>query len=252
MSISCVCCRSSAPVPPGFGKPQTRQRNERRRKKRLAKREGSTTPPAPVGSANAIPLGTAKPVPTPEPMMMMSLRNKNKRRKFKDNAGVPSRITFQDSVAGPSPPPRLVPPSERDQLPPGLFVTSVDVEADMWPTDGVRARDQKGKKARRDANECKGEQDDVALDYGKALEEDSAAVGSSLDYLTLEKAWTRAPRLVNKTVLPIGCVVGWQVRQSSTSFDKIPSKIVGTWDKPHYAHTRNDAISCACSDRRGR
>jgi hypothetical protein len=157
-------------------------------------------------------------------MMMMSLRNKNKRRKFKDTAGVPSRITFQDNVAGPSPPPRLVPPSERDQLPPGLFVTSVDVEADMWPSDGVRAGDQAGKKTRRDADECKREQNDVVLDYGKALEEDSAAVGSSLDYLALEKAWTNAPRLVHKTVLPIGCIVGWQVRQSSSLLIKFPQR----------------------------
>jgi hypothetical protein len=144
---------------------------------------------------------------------MMSLKNKNKRRGFKDTAGIPSRITFQDNAAYPSPPPRLVPPSERDQLPPRLFVTSVDVEADVWPSNGERVGDRKGKKTRTDNDECKVEQDDVALDYGRALVEDSAAAGSSLDHIALEKAWANAPRLVNKTELPVGCVVGWQVRQ---------------------------------------
>ncbi|KAI0250504.1 hypothetical protein BJV78DRAFT_1283123 [Lactifluus subvellereus] len=179
---------TSTPVPPGFGKPQTHTRNERRRKKRLA---------------------MPRPVSTPEPMMM-SLKNKNKRRGFKNTAGVSSRITFQDNVADPSPPPRLIPPSERDQLPPRLFVTSVDVEADIWPRDSERVGNRKGKKARTDTDKYEEEQGDVPLDYGRALEEDRTAAGSVLDYVALEKAWADAPMLVNKTSLPIGCVVGWQ------------------------------------------
>jgi hypothetical protein len=152
-------------------------------------------------------------------MMMMSLRNKNKRRGFKNTAGMPSRITFQDNVADSKPPPRLVPPSERDQLPPRLFVTSVDVEADIWPCDGERVGDRKEKKTQTVTDECKEEQDDVALDYSGTLEEN----GATADYVALEKAWTNAPTLVNKAgnkaVLPIGCVVGWQVRQPSMSSD---------------------------------
>jgi hypothetical protein len=147
--------------------------------------------------------------------MMMSLRNKNKRRGFKSTAGMPSRITFQDHVADPSPPSRLVPPSERAQLPPRLFVTSVDVEAHIWPSDGEQVGDRKQKKTQTVTDECKEEQDGVALDYNGTLEENSATA----DYVTLEKAWTNAPPLVNKAVLPIGCVVGWQVRQPSVSSD---------------------------------
>ena len=215
--ISCVRRYRSTPVPPGFGKPQTHTRNERRRKKRLAMREGNAAPPALDGSANAIPLGPAKPVSTPEPMMM-SLKNKNKRRGFKNNAGMPSRITFQDNDANPSPPPRLIPPSERDQLPPRLFVTSVDVEADIWPRDSERGGDRKGKKTQMDTDEE--QQDGVTLDYGKAPEEDRTTAGSVLDYVALEKAWADAPVLVNKISPPIGCVVGWQVRQPCTSSDR--------------------------------
>ncbi|KAH9995174.1 hypothetical protein BJV74DRAFT_830243 [Russula compacta] len=196
-------------VPPGCGKPQTRARNERRRKKRLSEREGNAAPPpAPAGSSNAIPLGTAKSEHTPEPMMM-SLKNKNKRRGFKSTSGIPSRITFQDNEIVPSPPPRLVAPSERDKLPPRLFVTSVEVEADV-PRDDERAWDRKWKKTQRDSYGQEEDLADVALDYGRPPEEDSTTAVSVPDYTALEKAWVNAPPLVKKDALAIGCVVGWQ------------------------------------------
>lgn len=197
-------------VPPGFGKPQTHIRNERRRRKRLAEREANIAPPAPAGSSNAIPLGTPKSVNTPEPMMM-SLKNKNKRRGFKNNASIPSHITFQDNEVAPSPPSILVPPSERVQLPPRLFVTSVDVEADMWPRNNEQTWDRKRKKIQRDSY---GQDDEanITLDYGGTAERDSAGPVSALDYTELEKAWVNAPPLVKNAALSIGCVVGWQVR----------------------------------------
>lgn len=229
------------PVPPGYGKPQTRARNERRRKKRLSEREGNAAPP-PAGNSNAIPLGTTKSEHTPGPMMM-SLKNKNKRRGFKSTSGMSSRITFQDNEIAPSPPPRLVPPSERDKLPPRLFVTSVDVDVDVRRRDDEQAWDRKRKKTQRDSY---GQEDlaDVALDYGRPPGEDSTTVVSVPDYTALEKAWVNAPPLVKRDALAIGCVVGWQVCQIHHVLTAIFSGGVGPWHKSNYPHTRCDVISC--------
>ncbi|KAH9007269.1 hypothetical protein EDB86DRAFT_2870947 [Lactarius hatsudake] len=197
-----------APVPPGFGKPQTHARNERRRKKRLFQRTTEAAPPVPGNGSNAIPLGAAKPhVHTPE-LMMMSLKNKNKRRGFKNAASVPSHVTFQDDDL--RQPQRLIPPSERDQLPPRLFVTSVDVEAGMRPRDNEQKWDRKQKKAQRDAYGHAEEQADVKLDYGEIPEEEGTTTALDLDYAALEKAWATAPVLKNTTALLIGSIVGWQ------------------------------------------
>jgi hypothetical protein len=160
-------------------------------------------------------------------MMMMSLKNKNKRRDFKNTIGMPSHITFQDNDA-PTPPPTLVPPSERNQLPPRLFVTSVDVEEDKWPRDNNQSWDRKQKKVQRESYGQAVPVDgaDVALDYGGTPEEDNKASVSMLNYTALENAWSNAPPLEEKATLSIGCIVGWQVRQFSHVFWRIISHMV--------------------------
>ena len=207
-------------MPPGFGNPQTHKRNERRRKKRLAERGTDVVPPVPAGGSNAIALGIAKSVHAPKPTtMMMSLKNKNKRREFKNTIGMPSRIIFQDNGAAPSPPPTLIPPSERGQLPPRLFVTSVDVEEDIWPRRNEQNWNWKQKKTQRESY-------GQAVDEAGTPEEDSKASVSMLNYTALENAWVNAPPLEEKAALSIGCVVGWQVRQFSHVFWRIISQIV--------------------------
>ncbi|KAG8888471.1 hypothetical protein FRB98_007600 [Tulasnella sp. 332] len=96
-------------------------------------------------------------------LMMTSLKNSNKRKGFKDRqAGRhPERIVFDDSGANAAivPPtlalsrfksqpnlPQLIPPSERTDLPRNLFVTSVDVEADLWNGKGAKSN-KNGKKS---------------------------------------------------------------------------------------------------------
>jgi len=198
------------PVPPGFGKPQTHARNERRRKKRLAERDGTTAPPGPAGSSNAIPLGTAKSAHTAEPTMM-SLKNKNKRRGFKSSTGTPAaRITFQDNESAPSAPSRPLPPSERSHLPPRLFVTSVDVEADKWRKGKEQSWDQERKNTQVDSYGQEESRAHVTLDYGGTAEEDSITASTIPDYKALENAWANAPPLVKTTTPSIGCIVGWQ------------------------------------------
>ena len=144
--------------------------------------------------------------------MMMSLKNKNKRRGFKNATSISSHITFPDNEVAPSPPSALVPPSERDHLPQRLFVTSVDVEADIWPRDGRQTWDRKRKKTQRDAY---GHEDEasITLDYDGPPECHGPAAVSMLDYTALEEAWVNASPLSKNAALSIGCVVGWQVRQ---------------------------------------
>jgi len=198
------------PVPPGFGNPLTHKRNERRRKKRRAESGSSVVPPVPAGGSNAIALGVAKSVHTPKPTgMMMSLKNKNKRRDFKNTIGMPSRITFQDNGVAPSPPPTLIPPSERGQLPPRLFVTSVDVE-DIWPKGNDQNWNRKQKKTQRESYGQVVDEADITLDYSKTPDEDKTASVSTLDYTALENAWVNAPPIEEKAILPFGCLVGWQ------------------------------------------
>ena len=150
--------------------------------------------------------------------MMMSLKNKNKRRGFKNTASTPARVTFQDDddAVALSQPQRLIPPSENDQLPPRLFVTSVDVEAGMWPRDNERKWDRKQKKVQRDAYGHAEEQADIKLDYGE-IPEESITTASDMNYAALEKLWATAPVLGNRATLPlpVGSVVGWQVRPIS-------------------------------------
>ena len=152
--------------------------------------------------------------------MMMSLKNKNKRRDFKNTIGVSSRITFQDDGVAPSPPPTLIPPSERGQLPPRLFVTSVDVEEDIWPRRNDQNWNWKQKKTQRESYGQAVDDADITLDYSKTPGEDRTVSVSTLDYTALENAWVNAPPIQEKVILPFGCVVGWQVRQSLTPFDE--------------------------------
>jgi hypothetical protein len=170
-----------------------------------------------AGGSNAIALGVAKSVQIPKPTMsMMSLKNKNKRRDFKNTIGMPSRITFDDNGVVPSPQPTLIPPSEREQLPPRLFVTSVDAEEHLWPRENDQNRNRKQKKTQRESYGQAVDEADITLDYGKTPEEDKTASVSTLDYTALENAWVNAPPIEEKAVLPFGCVVGWQVRQILT------------------------------------
>ncbi|KAL1747748.1 hypothetical protein HDZ31DRAFT_31236 [Schizophyllum fasciatum] len=146
-------------VPPGQGKTATRERNRRRRAQRNRLSQGGDTqsagvpfagippPPAALSITNGTSLGDPD---TPQSadfaeLTMFSLRNKNKSKNFRKNLKVPAgpkRIVFADEPSFAEEPqptpaarlPRLVPPSERTNLPKNVFVTSVDVEAN-WHVD---------------------------------------------------------------------------------------------------------------------
>jgi hypothetical protein len=101
-----------------------------------------------------------------------------------------------------------------------LFVTSVDVEEDIWPRRNEQNWDWKQKKAQRESYGQAVDEAEITLDYSKTTEEDRTPSISTLDYTALEDAWVNAPPIEEKATLPFGCVVGWQVRLSLTLFDE--------------------------------
>ncbi|KII96121.1 hypothetical protein PLICRDRAFT_170702 [Plicaturopsis crispa FD-325 SS-3] len=174
--------------------------------------------PAGSSSTNAIPLGPGSthsdPEPTPVPekdaaderITMASLRNKNKKRGYKNamSNALPQKIVFSSDHVEPAPArdvphsaeadahleqahratadyPRLIPPSEKQdagQLPPNLFVTSIDVE------EGMHGKKKKKKKrASQLASEpVYAEDEALYLEYG--LHEDADQVMASGDVTT--------------------------------------------------------------------
>jgi hypothetical protein len=113
-----------------------------------------------------------------------------------------------------------MPPSGRRQLPPRLFVTSVDVEEDKWPRGNDQNCNWKQKKTQRESYGQAVDEADITLDYSKTPEDDRTASVSTLDYTALENAWVNAPPIEEKAILPFGCIVGWQVRQSLMLIDE--------------------------------
>ncbi|KAK0199314.1 hypothetical protein DFS33DRAFT_1401236 [Desarmillaria ectypa] len=185
-------------VPPGLGSQQTRSRNQRRRlkKKHEAEAANSTLSTAPrpkdLSSTNGIPLGRKAPTEDELSLSMFSLGNKNKKKGFKQRLTFPAtpKIVFQDHM------PRLVPPSERENLPTNVFVTSVDVEADKW-----------GKKAKKEAIE------EAVLYYG---EEEVAEVEDVIDE-EANKMWEAAeanfdsyPAITQPEQGHVGSLVAWK------------------------------------------
>ena len=211
---------------------------------------------------------------TPDQVMMGSLRNKNKKKGFKQSMArpIPRKIVFSDAsgqqdwnitapttteeVVKPSseligtltgaesdrqtasatkPLPRLIPPSELQELgklPSNVFVTSVDVEEGMW---GSSTWSKKGKKRKRNDQEeygydhydgFNGEQNpwemrEGGLPYGggafaygnEGLDTrvPSTPAVELVDWAKAEKVWDASPVLQNPEELTVGALVGWKV-----------------------------------------
>jgi len=208
---------------------------------------------------------------TPDQVMMGSLRNKNKKRGFKQSMArpIPRKIVFsgaggQQDLNGAAPavmeevvkpsgepigtltgaesdrqtafatqlPPRLIPPSELQELgrlPPNVFVTSVDVEEGMW---GSSTRSKKDKKRKRKDQEEYGHRYHDGFDgeqnpwvggltyggdeftYGNGGVDPRAPSTSAVelvDWAEAEKVWDASPVLENPDELTVGALVGWKV-----------------------------------------
>lgn len=187
--------------------------------------------------------------------MMMSLKNSNKRKGYKDRlSGLsgPTKLVFHEAD-GSNPPQlspaleeqhvpllasrpsgkvkvsSLIPPSEQLDLPPNIFVTSVDVEADLWGqrigTKGARKAARGGVKDVNWRNDQKCEpsraandalDDDILLDYGTPEDGDIPRKTSDRDALNLD--WDRIESdfgklsSVDAASLSVGTTVAWRVR----------------------------------------
>ncbi|KZP14108.1 hypothetical protein FIBSPDRAFT_868616 [Athelia psychrophila] len=128
--------------------------------------------------------------------------------------------------------PRLIPPSERQAagtLPPGLFVTSIDVEEGLAPPRGRKGKKGKGKMQAPDEQKEWVEEEWMDPESFYA-DPDVRAVGQprvgpvtvphvpkdaaktnpgKIDFVKVEKSWASYPKIVDKAALRPGCVVGW-------------------------------------------
>jgi hypothetical protein len=175
--------------------------------------------------------------------MAHAMKNDNKRRGFKGKtgrdlgliSGAGSR-TFTPGVISPSPfspfkplspVPRLVPPSERTDLPGNIMVTSVDVEAGEWD---VPPRKSTGTKTRANAEHLdwglersagwEGEGEFVPAQREAPVQLDGGAgLLAGWDWEEVEKGWERYPELVSGTTVKTGWVFLWKVCPLSKVLD---------------------------------
>ena len=207
----------------------------------------------------------------PNQLMMSSLRNKNKKKGFKQSMAnpLPQKIVFttnstasgsqqpslsaqdqdmvmnEPSISSETIQPRLIPPSEIQelgQLPSNMFVTSVDVESEMWG-EHLPSQKKQGKKKQKTLNEGrysaitnwhdssqkditseKGQFDDAHDDsslltlpyFNTDVHTTTQAPSSDIysrpfDWDRVERLWEECAVLEKLEQLVIGCLVGWKV-----------------------------------------
>lgn len=153
---------------------------------------------------------------------MFSLGNKNKKKGYKQALVQPSgsKIVFEVPslpVIAPTSPPilassqnsyRLIPPSERNDLPRNMFVTSVDVEEGMWT---------KAKKKRRQSTSAGDPKDEsmvvdeptTILDYGEPEDPLSGDEKLWVDADVSFDVYPSAPAELNTH--HVGGILAWRV-----------------------------------------
>ena len=205
--------------------------------------------------------------------MMASLSNKNKRRGFKDalTRGIPPKINFADTEAVLSASssgqgsarvaqgdvdvdalvveaslrvqetpqrtrqqqPRLVPPSEKQELgvlPPNMFVTSVDVEEGKWSSK--RKNKNKNKKKKVPVEEAWDREMDETFEEGLPYDDESAQTfsaiqagpangvatvattaghGEAVEHAVIAARWNSLRKIADKSQVAVGTVVAWKV-----------------------------------------
>lgn len=157
---------------------------------------------------------------------MISLRNKNKKKNFRQlmDKPLPPRIVFTDApipseshtLAGTSAPvkvsvppvnhARLIPPSERDDLPSNIFVTSIDVEEGMQRKKKRRPKDTSAAVS-YDNESCTA---NFGLDYG--LAEVSVKVSNPDEFLHLraEQQWDLLQKITDMSQVGVDSIVAYK------------------------------------------
>ena len=203
-----------------------------------------SAPPQPPAPSQAVPTRRAAPQNGPPPVFMMSsLQNKNKRKGFKKmmSSTLPPKIVFateeeeaaveqtlQEAVPFTNTEDRdvlatfarLISPSEKQEkglLPPNMFVTNVDVEADL-----PRKRKKKQRQARVADYEGDAEEA-VELPYddpveptlpeepASAVNDVAVATASVINRRDVEAKWFSLPKITEASQLKPGALIGWKV-----------------------------------------
>lgn len=206
----------------------------------------SPAPAQPLARLPPAPTRKSAPKDIQSPVFMMStLQNKNKRKGFKKmmSSTIPAKIIFstaeeeaaveqtlQEAVPFTNAEDRevlatfarLVPPSEKQEkglLPPNMFVTSVDVEADL-------PRKKKKKKKQVQAVEYEeAMEEDVELPYDDPVETapaqeptlgvkgevNVASSAPAINRQDVEARWTSYPKITEASQLKPGVLIGWKV-----------------------------------------
>jgi len=154
-------------------------------------------------------------------------------------AQIETLARIQLSPSQQRPLPRLVPPSEiqeRGKLPPNMFVTSVDVEADLWNSNGKKKRKNKQKQAGasyeydylfdNSYNSNNGYQadEDVTLTYGNDEQvgettndaqpnicpELVVETAIAFDWNKAEDSFDKAPKVIQLADFKRASIVGWK------------------------------------------
>jgi hypothetical protein len=170
--------------------------------------------------------------------MAHATKNANKRRGFKGKAGrdlglisgAGHRTFTTDMTSSSSSPfksssvPRLVPPSERTDLPGNIIVTSVDVEWDSPPRKGTGT----GARTKTSMNgegsgwgrgmlgwsaDGKGKGEFVPAQREAPVQLDAGGddLSPGWDWEEVEKGWEGYPELVSGTTVEVGRVLLWKV-----------------------------------------
>jgi hypothetical protein len=174
-------------------------------------------------------IADAEPVSEPN-VMMVSLRNKNKKKNFRQlmDKPLPPKIVFAELENAPvqaespdkSAPPgtsisekaaappvkhaRLIPPSERDDLPLNIFVTSVDVEEGKWPKKKQRSKEELAT-ASYDNESCTA---NFGVDCSSA-EVPMANLDEAL-HLRAEQKWDLLPKLTSASQVKVDNIIAYK------------------------------------------
>lgn len=235
-------------VPPGYGKPSTRNRNLRRRRKRVAEHNQPPDEPlAPTSGANAVlPLPiqqnsltrtsseayVADAEPESEPnVMMVSLRNKNKKKNFRQLMvkPLPPKIVFADLENAPNQTElqdKILPTGTSDAE--KVAVHSVKharlippSERDGLPSNifvtSVDVEEGKWPKKRRSKGELvTASYDDesctanFSLDYGSAEVPMTLTNPNEALYLRAEQQWDLLPKITSGSQAKVDIIVAYK------------------------------------------
>jgi hypothetical protein len=229
-------------IPPGQGKARTQARNARRKKKRLAEKERSNVDLDPITSSSIssqhvqpfrITAGghiqkaedpTSQENDTLASSMVKATKNDNKKRGYKQGREISthSRIVFDtidpDISQRPTsslsfrPPGRLIPPSQRMDLPGNMFVTSVDVEADEWDYQNSLETTQVTAPKLRQNNSVTKTSHDTEAFVATQREKVSEEYRDHVDWEEVERRWNDHKAVSSISSIAPGNVVLWKVR----------------------------------------